>query len=408
MSRSATKARTTSPHFRAELIERVVDLEKNKRILGSDLTFVEYREFERTKHVHRLHPYLGKFIPQLVELFIRKFFKKGQWILDPFVGSGTTLVEANTLGINSVGVELSYFNWLISKVKTDKYDIPKLSAEARDCLNQTQVFSEHLVNGKLHLFIDEKEPTTDSEYLRTWYAPRALAELLYYRSLIENYAYSPVLQVILSRAARSCRLITHYDLARPKVPIDPKKQYWCIKHRRYCEPTKEALKFLTRYSMDTVKRINEFAQIRTDAKVLVLQGDSRTVELPDDLKFDGIFTSPPYVGMIDYHEQHRYAYELFHIPRQDEQEIGPASRGQSKAAQERYLKEIVNVFANVSHWLKPKANIFIVVNDKFQLYPKITRALCWEIVDVFHRPVLMRTERDNAQYFESIYHVRQS
>src|SRR3989337_2962092 len=54
-------------------------------------------ERERTKHVHRMHPYLGKFIPQLVEIFLRKYFKAGQTVLDPFVGSGTTLVQANEL-----------------------------------------------------------------------------------------------------------------------------------------------------------------------------------------------------------------------------------------------------------------------------------------------------------------------
>jgi hypothetical protein len=36
---------------------------------GIDLSFANVREYERTKHVHRLHPYLGKFIPQLVEVF---------------------------------------------------------------------------------------------------------------------------------------------------------------------------------------------------------------------------------------------------------------------------------------------------------------------------------------------------
>jgi len=40
--------------------------EKNIQTFGIDLSFAEVPESERTKHVHRLHPYLGKFIPQLV------------------------------------------------------------------------------------------------------------------------------------------------------------------------------------------------------------------------------------------------------------------------------------------------------------------------------------------------------
>ena len=47
-------------------------------------------ERERTKHVHRLHPYLGKFIPQLVEALLARYFRAGGRILDPFAGSGLT------------------------------------------------------------------------------------------------------------------------------------------------------------------------------------------------------------------------------------------------------------------------------------------------------------------------------
>ena len=62
-------------------------------------------ENERTKHVHRLHPYMGKFIPQLVEIFLRKYQPK--LVYDPFCGSGTTLAEANILGVDSVGTDIS-------------------------------------------------------------------------------------------------------------------------------------------------------------------------------------------------------------------------------------------------------------------------------------------------------------
>ena len=69
-------------------------------------------EIVRTKHVHRLHPYMGKFIPQLVEIFLRKYHPS--LVYDPFCGSGTTLVEANALGIDSIGTDISIFNVMLS------------------------------------------------------------------------------------------------------------------------------------------------------------------------------------------------------------------------------------------------------------------------------------------------------
>ena len=99
----------------------------------------DLRERDRTKHVHRLHPYLGKFIPQLVEIFLRKYFRPGQTVYDPFCGSGTTIVQANELGINAIGCDVSAFNVLLSKVKSYCYNLPRLKSEILDVLDKVRI-----------------------------------------------------------------------------------------------------------------------------------------------------------------------------------------------------------------------------------------------------------------------------
>src|SRR2546429_9801076 len=88
-------------------------------------------ERERTKHVHRLHPYLGKFIPQLVEVLLGRYFEPGGRVLDPFAGSGTTLVQALETGLDATGADIAAFNCLVMEVKTRRYNPFVLERELR-------------------------------------------------------------------------------------------------------------------------------------------------------------------------------------------------------------------------------------------------------------------------------------
>ena len=106
-------------------------------------------------------------------------------------------------------------------------------------------------------------------------------------------------------------------------------------------------------------------------------------------------TSPPYVGQIDYHEQHRYAYELFGIDRRDELEIGRKSKGKGGRARDEYAKGIAESLRNVSRSLRPGAPVLVVANDRLGLYPAIFGEAGMRIERSFESP--WRTGRSGTR-----------
>jgi tRNA G10 N-methylase Trm11 len=358
--------------------------------LDLDLSWSErdLPERERTKHVHRLHPYLGKYIPQLVEELFRRHVPRGGRILDPFAGSGTTLVQALESGHDSVGVDIAAFNCLLTRVKTREYAPFGLEKDLRDALARF---------GR-----GEGRVGSPGTYVRTWFAPQAQRDLLRFRSLAADYEHADVLRVILARAARSARLTTHFDLDFPTAP--QAAAYWCHKHRRRCTPVERADHFIRRYTLDTLTRLKAFAQVRRRNDVAVLHGDMRDLDLPG--MFDAVVTSPPYPGLIDYHEQHRYAYELLRLDDRREREIGAAARGTSKAALAAYVDAMATVLARCREALRPGGTIVIVVNDRRGLYDEIVERAGLALFTRYSRHVNRRTGRRAGEYFEDVLVAR--
>jgi DNA modification methylase len=456
-----------------------------KERLGDDLnwalSFDQYKEAETTKHVHRLHPYKGKFIPQLVEYFLddhtdnfktEAWFRKGDIILDPFSGSGTTMVQACELGMNAVGVDVSAFNSLIGNCKVAQYDIADLRNEIARITNALTEFIknsnaiefEEKLLQELNLFNNQYFPVPDYKYrlhnkqineaeygkekealflpnyerlvkeykiklrqeknetfLDKWYSQHIRDEIDFvFEEIkrIENINTKKIVSIILSRTIRSCRATTHADLATLLEPVTT--TYYCSKHGKMCKPLFSILKWWKTYSKDTVERLSQFDTLRTETYQLCLTGDSREIDILEQVKkrnpefgklvetkkINGIFSSPPYVGLIDYHEQHAYAYDLFGFERRDELEIGPLYKGQKREAQQSYIQGISDVLNNCKKYFAEDYNVFLVANDKYNMYPTIAENAGMTIVNQFKRPVLNRTEKDKTAYSETIFHLK--
>jgi hypothetical protein len=337
-------------------------------------------ERERTKHVHRLHPYLGKFVPQLAEVFLRRYGSPGDLVWDPFAGSGTTLVEANALGLRAAGCDVSAFNCMLSEAKTAVYDPEALLADVVQ-LGQTK---------------GEPVPRNASPYLNRWFAPRAVGELLAFRARVACTTYPGLWSVVLSRAARSARRTRHDHLDFPRKPVTA--EYFCHKHRKTCRPVGEAAKFLRRYVRDAAQRVHDYAELRAETSALMLHGDAQVLDPPEQV--DLVLTSPPYPGLIDYHEQHAYAFELLGLERKDEAEIGRGVPG--------YCEGVSAVLDRAAKALRPGGRIVIVVNDRRGLYESILSDAGLQLEDRVVRHVNRRTGRRNGEYFEEILVARPS
>lgn len=213
---------------------------------------------------HGLFPYRGKFHPQMIKAIMNIIgLRKGDIVLDPMVGCGTTLIEATVIGVDSIGIELSPFACLMSRAK--------LGALQMDCT----IFPDLLAESEKILDYFDKDMSYHKQHALST-GPIDIPALFEER---------PELRAILEL----CYLDT-IGYAR----------------RRKSKSVKELFPQVLKRYLAAIKAFNAVRkelQMEPGASE-VIQGDARRICL-NDQSIDGIIFSPPYSFAVDYVENDR-------------------------------------------------------------------------------------------------------
>lgn len=245
---------------------------------------------EVTSFTHGFHKYPAKFIPQIPKWAIGKYINgnEGRTILDPFCGSGTTLVEGLLANHNVIGIDIDPLSSLISKTKVTPVN-PKKLKEISDWLIRS------IRNKKRGEFKPECE-TIDH-----WFSKDAINKLSIIRSLIDQIPEKFGNKKNI-RDIQDLLIICFSSIIRRVSNADNESQKTYVSHTKIKEPEETYSVFFSQLNL-FIERITKFTKsINPKLKAEIICASStelRKLKLKGN-KFDLAVTSPPYIKAIDY------------------------------------------------------------------------------------------------------------
>lgn len=321
-----------------------------KEIFDNDLRFAEYRG----PLIHRIHGFAAKFPPQLPQYFIRTLSKHGDVVLDPMVGSGTTLVEAMLLGRRSVGVDIDPLAVLQSKVKTALLDDKEVVENAKKIAIDASILMMEKGTVSDSDNLDEFLNSYDSDarrFFSYWFRPVTVAELSLLVGGIdqlEDVTVKNALRVVLSSIiiSKNAGVSLALDITHTRP------------HRVLGKKVKRAIPLFEEAALKTAKSLRE---INDKAKEVpfrpsVLQGDSKALPLKNR-SVELIVTSPPYATALDYMRAHKFSlmwlgYRPQRLSELRSKYIGAESRSGTPITE---LETVDDFLANLASRDLPKA-----------------------------------------------------
>lgn len=259
-----------------------------------------YRDADTKEYTHCYHAYPAMMIPQVARALINEYAPEGklEFLMDPYMGSGTSLVEASLKGINSVGTDINPLARLMSKVKTTHYDVAEVKSQLSEIMFQCEYYDESKVTNR------DFERISNYGY---WYSDEVLLKLSFLEDLIKRYADdSDFYRLILAEIVREVSFTRNGEFKRFRMSEDRIKDY---------NPDPFAL-----FKKKAARNIGGLETFNADAgksEVLICDFNS-TYGIPRDIvpigSVDMVVTSPPYGDSrttVAYGQFSRWANEWF-------------------------------------------------------------------------------------------------
>jgi len=355
---------------------------KRIAVLSERLSSLDWTLAGRGKFsgIHDFHWYPARFIPQIPAYLANVLTSKGDLVLDPFCGTGSTQVESLRLMRRSIGVDIHPLAVLISKAKYTFF-AKNTFTRLQDILHLK--ISLYLSSfGKLDVS-EEKEIWQDRRFLSIassvsvpdifltdrWYHPRTLLELASIKKAIvempdpetqEVRDFMDLCLVAFSSILKKCSSQKEHmsyvaDNMIPSVlKYEPAPKYFWKQVAKYVLVLSQ-LEFELQQAFGYIPNTRELVQTRV--------GDAKDLHFVQNEQVDCIITSPPYQGAIDTTTAHRLtAYWLnFDLSSLKQSEIGARWRRSRRNAFEEYSADLTQVFSEMKRVLKRGGTLALIL-----------------------------------------------
>jgi DNA modification methylase len=260
---------------------------------NADIEKVVRKSSTSTPHAHGIHKYKAKFFPRMIRTFLltESNHNDNILVLDPFVGSGTSLVESSFLGFNSIGVDIDKLSCLISESKSKL-----LSFSSKEIKDETEIYYQNDRNNAQQY----KFPSWISKKFDRWGTPK---ERDFYEKEISNLTAGLVNlngSTELFQTAISDAVSRKFNIRMMGTGVG----------RFALEIQKTPLDKIVRDNILFLRKAANIIEVQKTVYDLnlpvpeIINGDATQLSSIPDEKIDVIVTSPPYLpassGREDY------------------------------------------------------------------------------------------------------------